>query len=155
MNLKCEDIGLTLIINEHLIEVIHQAGLKHYPKEFGGLLIGRYSDDMKTCFVEETILPVKYKSSKSYFERGKEGVLEKLEVYYKQTPKLMYLGEWHTHPDSTVEPSETDKNTMKEIAAHDDVLINSPVMLILGITKSKLEIGAYIQFKNKLYKYEK
>ena len=155
MNLQCENIGLKLVISESLINTIHQKGIQQYPNEFGGLLVGKYSEDMKTCFIEETIIPIKYKSSKYYFERGKEGVFEKLQAFYNQEPRLIYIGEWHTHPDMTPEPSETDKRAMLEIAEHKEVLINSPVLIILGITRNKIEIGAYIQFKNKLHKYGK
>lgn len=154
MNFECKIIGLKLVLSDKLIAEMRAFGLKYYPKEFGGILVGRYSEDMKTCIIDQTILPKRYKSSQYYFVRGKEGLLEALSFYYNQTPRLIYIGEWHTHPNMKPEPSETDKNAMQEIADHEDVLIKSPVMIILGITKENMEIGVYIQFKNQLQKYE-
>ena len=154
MKCYCSDIGLQIEMDESLIKRLYEIGLKVYPAEYGGILVGRYSDDLKTCFIEETILPSKHKSSRYVFERGKEGLVEKLTEYYNQQPKLIYIGEWHTHPDSLPIPSSTDKQAMKKIAGDDNVKINSPVLMILGISKKNYSIGIYIQFNGKLYKYE-
>lgn len=154
MNLKCAELGLELSIPDKLLQDLYNIGIKHYPKEFGGVLVGRYSECMKVCYIEGTVLPQKYKSSQYYFERGKEGLYEELKKFYNQVPQLIYIGEWHTHPNAPPIPSETDKKAMIEISEHKEVLINSPVLIILGITADKLDIGAYLQFKNRLYRYE-
>lgn len=154
MNLKCNDIGLNLVLSDILVEKLYSIGIKHYPREFGGLLIGHYSEDMKTCYITETILPKKYKSSKYSFERGKEGLEEKLQEFYDKEPKLIYIGEWHTHPDNLPIPSSTDIKALELIANHDDVVIKNPVGLIMGLNTKNYEIGLYIHFKNKLYRYE-
>ena len=153
MKLICKHNGLELEITDSLLDKFYNLGMEHYPKEFGGLLIGSYSEDKKTCHVTETILPSKYVSSKYIFKRGKEGLKQKLEEFYNGTPSLNYVGEWHTHPDAEPEPSAMDKQAMKEISGNEDVLIASPILLILGIGTKKLKIGAYIHFNNQLYKY--
>lgn len=127
---------------------------RYYPNEFGGLLVGRYSDDLTTCFIEANIVPKDYKSSRFTFERGKKGVVEKLEYYYNQVPKLLYIGEWHTHPDGLPIPSVTDRLAMKQIATDDKVTIVSPVLLIIGLFKEYHQLGVFVQFKDQLYKYE-
>ncbi|MBL7933132.1 MAG: Mov34/MPN/PAD-1 family protein [Bacteroidia bacterium] len=128
--------------------------MRHYPKEFGGLLIGRYSHDKKTCYVTDTILPKKYSSSRSTFERGKEGLKKKLVEFYNNDPPLIYIGEWHTHPDSKPEPSETDKQAMQEISEHENVTIQNPILLIIGVNKQRYEPKFYLSLNNKLYEYE-
>lgn len=143
-----------MVISESLLEQMYGIGMEHYPNEFGGILVGYYSEDMSTCIVCETILPEKYKNSKYYFVRGKEGLLEKLEIYFNQTPKLIYVGEWHTHPDMSTNPSTTDKQALNEIADNDDVNIANPVLIILSNSKNGYTFSSNIQFKNKLYKYE-
>ena len=154
MNFFCSAIGLTLSINESLVSKLILEGRKHYPKEYGGILVGRYSDDLKTCIVEDTVLPQNHRSSRYAFERGKKGLAEKLSELYEQTPRLIYIGEWHTHPDSTPVPSTMDKQAMLQIASDDGVTITSPVLLILGLNKKSYTIGAYLQFKNQLIQYE-
>lgn len=154
MKYYCRDIELEIVISEELTIRLYELGLKYHPAEYGGILVGKYSDDLKTCFIEETIVPTKHKSSRYSFERGKEGLFQKLTEYYHQNPQLIYVGEWHTHPDSTPVPSITDKKAMIKIAADEDVKISSPVLIILGVTKTIYSVGIYIQFNNRLYKYE-
>ena len=128
-----------------LLNELYAVGLNHYPKEFGGLLIGKYSDDFKTCIIETTILPVKYKSSRYGFERGKKGLKSKLTEFYNSEPRLIYVGEWHTHPDSLAIPSSKDKTAMKEIEDNNDVNITSPLLLIIGLNNGNYHAGLYIQ----------
>lgn len=154
MNFFCSAIGLTLSINDILVSKLILEGRKHYPKEYGGILVGRYSDNLKICIIDDTILPQNYRSSRYAFERGKKGLFEKLSELYEQTPRLIYIGEWHTHPDNTPVPSTTDKLAMSQIASDDGVTITSPVLLILGLNKISCTIGAYLQFENQLIQYE-
>jgi integrative and conjugative element protein (TIGR02256 family) len=154
LNFRSKEIDLNIEIAESLIEKIRQIGLKHYPKEFGGIFIGNYSQDKKTVLLEDTLLPKKYKSSKYSFERGSAGLKEKLLNLYNQEKPQLYVGEWHTHPDSSVTPSITDVAALNEIVQHDEVNICNPIMLIVGLTVKKIELGFYVYFKNKIYKYE-
>lgn len=154
MKFFCSAIGLTLDLSEALVLKLVLEGRKYYPKEYGGILVGRYSNDLKTCIIEDTLLPQKHKSSRYAFERGKEGLAEKLTELYEQIPRLIYIGEWHTHPDGTSFPSATDKQAMCQIADDDGVTITSPVLLILGLHKTSYTIGTYLQFQNQLIQYE-
>jgi integrative and conjugative element protein (TIGR02256 family) len=151
----CKNIGLSIEIQEMLLNELYAVGLNHYPKEFGGLLIGKYSDDFKTCIIETTILPVKYKSSRYSFERGKKGLKAKLTEFYNSEPRLIYVGEWHTHPDSLAIPSSKDKTAMKEIEDNNDVNITSPLLLIIGLNNGNYHAGLYIQHNKVMYEYEK
>lgn len=128
--------------------------MNHYPKEFGGLLIGYYSEDFKTCFIEGTLLPIKFNSSRYFFERGKEGLKQKLIELYEATPRMIYVGEWHTHPDGIPMPSNTDLKAMTEIAENDEVNIENPILVILALSPSEMRVGAFLYSKNKLIKYE-
>ncbi|WP_157568783.1 Mov34/MPN/PAD-1 family protein [Mucilaginibacter arboris] len=154
MKLKNEEIGLYLEITDGLLNIIKDLGLKHYPKEFGGVLVGYYSIDKKTVNIIDTLLPVSYKSSKIHFERGSEGLKEQLIELFNAEQPLIYLGEWHIHPDARPLPSGTDVEGITEIAKHKDVNITSPILLIVGLTTTEMELGFYVYFKNKIYKYE-
>lgn len=147
-------IKLHLEILQSLLDELYQQGLSHYPKEYGGLLIGRYSDDYATAIIEKTILPKRYKASRFYFERGSEGLKQELEALYQQEPKLFYIGEWHTHPDGPAEPSGLDKATMAQLVKDENVFINNPILLILALRRTGYEIGLYVQQKDRLQAYE-
>jgi integrative and conjugative element protein (TIGR02256 family) len=133
---------------------LYTEGLRHYPNEFGGLLIGKYSDNFKTCVIETTVLPIKYKSSRYSFERGRDGLKKMLKVFYNSEPSLIYVGEWHTHTDNTSTPSDIDKLAMRKIEEHLDIGISSPLLIIIGLDKNHYEAGFYIQYHKIMYKYE-
>lgn len=148
------EIKLSINIADSLLVKLTETGKKHYPNEFGGFLVGNYSDDLKQLNVTDIILPTKFKASKYQFERDTTGIDEILKTYYEQIPKTYYVGEWHTHPDNLPIPSITDINAINEILKHQDTSIQNPILLIIGYTEQNVEYGFYVPFKNKLYKYE-
>lgn len=154
MNFVNSEIGLSIEILDGLIDTIRQAGLAHYPKEFGGILIGQYTQDKLTVSITDTILPSKYQSSPVSFDRGTEGFEEKLLALFAAEPSKIYVGEWHTHPNAAAYPSGTDIRALQQIVAADSVNINNPVMLIIGLTQTKMELGFYVYLNDKIYKYE-
>lgn len=152
---KITELGLTLEIDDNLLSSLIDIGKKHYPNEFGGFLIGNYSETQTHLRITDTILPNKFKGTPYLFERDTIGIDDKLKQFYNEEPKKYYLGEWHTHPDNLPIPSKTDINAINSIANHASVSIKNPIMLIIGYNKIKFELGFYVQFKNKLYRYEK
>lgn len=154
MKLKNSETGLQLIISEELVQRIADYAINKYPKEFGGLLLGRYINNNKIVLIEDIVLPTKYKSSRYYFERGSEGLREILERRYNGNPRLIYVGEWHSHPDSPAKPSSTDMNAMRELANDKNVLITNPVLMILEIRKRDYKVELYFFYDNKLLQYD-
>lgn len=148
-----KELDLHLTINDLLADRLITEGHKHYPKEYGGILLGRYSDDSACCYVEETILPRTYQSSNNSFERGNAGLFEDLTKLSITKPDLMYVGEWHTHPDGAPIPSKTDRNAMSQIANHSEVKITAPILIIIGYISNRASWGAYVQYNNTLYGY--
>lgn len=155
MIFKNKDIGLTVEIGDQLLEEIIVVGSQHKPNEFGGFLIGFYSQDCKQLNVTDIILPKKYKGTPYLFERDTVGITEKLYNFYEEEPKKYYVGEWHTHPHNLPVPSSTDYDAMVEITNHVDVTIKNPVLLIVGYRNKLVELGFYVMFNNKLCRYEK
>lgn len=151
---KITELGLTLEIEDNLLSSLIDIGVKHYPNEFGGFLIGNYSEEQTHLRITDTILPNKFKGTPYLFERDTIGIDDKLKQFYDEEPKKYYLGEWHTHPNNLPIPSSTDINAINSIANNAGVSIKNPIMLIIGYNKIKVEIGFYVQFKNKLYRYE-
>lgn len=154
MKLNCTELGLKMELKQSLLDKLYDLGLRHYPKEFGGLLVGYYSDDLKTCILENVIIPKKYKSSRYFFERRKDGLNKMLTEFYNSSPRLIYVGEWHTHPDGVPSPSKTDLSAITEIADCDEVSIENPILMILSVNKTDMGLGVYVFSKNKLVKYD-
>lgn len=117
--------------------------------------MGRYVNDNKEVLIEETVLPKKFRSSAFSFERGVEGLRKLLRDFFEQSPSLIYVGEWHTHPDGMPIPSSTDSSALRTIAAHEEVSIENPILLIIGVRSDAYEIGFHVLHKNNIYGYEK
>lgn len=154
MRFRNDKIGLSVEIEDGLIEKIRSKAAEHYPMEFGGILVGRYVDDNTCVHISEMILPSSFKSSRYTFERGTEGIKDSLEQFFCMEIPLIYVGEWHTHPDAAPVPSMTDILAMKQIVAAETVNIDSPIMLIVGITPETMKLAMYVYYNKKIYDYE-
>lgn len=144
---------VNLIVEDSLLKNLMKEAIKNYPNECGGFLIGYYSKDNLTLYLTDTIMPIKDKKSKFLFERSIEGVGNKLIDIFK-IKKEYYIGEWHTHPNSSTMYSETDLNAMIKIAEHNTVNIKNPILLILSSDNKKLkDFTFYIYDNKKLYNY--
>jgi integrative and conjugative element protein (TIGR02256 family) len=151
---RIEKIGLSLEVDDELLNSVVEKGKSHYPNEFGGFLVGYYSDDNSRLHITNMILPKSFKASKYSFERSTKGIVKKLETFYKGVPKNFYVGEWHTHPDNSPIPSIKDIAAVSAIINCQNACIANPVLLIIGYSKIKVDFGFYVWFENKLCKYE-
>ena len=145
---------VSLEYEEDLILKIESLALEHYPNEFGGFLIGYYSDDLKTLVLTDVLSPNEYKSHKVLFERSAEGIEEKLLELFKLNEKRYYAGEWHSHPDVSSRYSLTDLNAMQSIAESETIRIKNPILLIVSINNQKLKnYTFYLYDNNTLFEY--
>lgn len=139
---------VNLIITDGLIDKLTSLGIKNYPHECGGFLVGYYSEDKLTLHITDFLLPTKDKKSRFLFERSVQGLKEKLYKLF-QTKGHFYIGEWHTHPNGSTMYSKTDLNAMIKIAEHDTVYIENPILLILSLDGTKLKDFTFYIYDNK------
>lgn len=52
--------------------------------------------------------------------------------YRTSGQKIVYVGEWHSHPDASNQPSQIDINTLSEISTQSNYLTVQPVMIIFS-----------------------
>ena len=137
MKLLNKSKNVELIITEKLLTQLGSYGVKSYPNEFGGFLIGYYSDDFKKLYISDSILPKKYKGIPCFFERSTDGIREFFEnLFVKQN--IYYVGEWHTHPNASTMYSQADLQTMMYIANCETVMIKNPVLLIISVNNNRI-----------------
>jgi integrative and conjugative element protein (TIGR02256 family) len=149
----CIDLSLEISMEDALLSEMISLGKKYYPKEFGGLLLGRYEDGSR-AIIERILIPRRFQSSRYSFYREVGQLRKQLQRSYDMSPRLLYLGEWHTHPDSPAVPSETDLRAMQTIAAHPEVHIKNPLLLILSIG-TKTNESIYVFNDHKLNSYDR
>lgn len=154
MNLINSQKQVSLEYEEDFLLEIESLALDHYPNEFGGFLIGYYSDDLKTLVLTDNLSPTEYKSHRTLFERSVEGVEEKLLELFKLHKKRYYVGEWHSHPDASSRYSTIDSKAMQSIAESETVRIKNPILLIVSIDNQKLNNYTFYLYDNaKLLEY--
>ena len=110
------------------LEYIHSLCMNSYPYETGGILIGRYSDDLKWAEITTT-----------------RGIITKLKRAWQK--QQYYLGEWHYHPNASPKPSALDLKTMVNLSKDEDLGCPEPILLVIGGSSSNWlqYIGVYVK----------
>lgn len=137
-----------------VLDKILELGRVHYPKEFGGVLIGR--KDEFTILVEDFLMPDEYENGKTIFVRHPGSLNERLEkIHVSSKGRIKYLGEWHSHPNAPAIPSAVDLEGMTEIANDLDVQNPNPILLIASIDKESSSHRVYVFDNKNLIEYER
>src|SRR4051812_10740880 len=96
-------------------ESISKEFCRHFPNETGGILIGRYSEDLRIATVTRAETKTSDSiSGRTWFIRGRSGLTKLLGQLWGSGQ--YYLGEWHTHPEGPPVPSTTDDAQLQRIA---------------------------------------
>lgn len=81
------------------------------------------------------------------FVRSLSNAVRAIQAFCKATgndfTRFNYLGEWHSHPLFSVQPSATDHTTMRELAMDERVGANFAVLLIFRLAGGALEGSAH------------
>lgn len=125
----------TLYADHQLLDEIAQARAEKLPNETGGILIGAFDTHRHIIYaVEQIASPPDSKEWPTLYIRGIHGLRDRVEEISRITAgNLVYVGEWHSHPDrSECSPSVDDGKVfawLGELRASDGL---PPVMLIAG-----------------------
>ncbi len=126
---------------------------KYYPNEFGGVFIGFKNENV--IFISDVLIPDKFEIGKTIFVRHPGSLNDQLvSIFEKSNGKIIYIGEWHSHPDSPAKPSTTDNIAIAEIAANKTINNDSPIMMIAEVSERNFHPEFYIYKNKKLYNYE-
>ncbi len=106
--------------------------------ETGGILVGRYSDDLSLALVRAASPPpTDSRRGHAWFVRGVNGLRDMLSTRWQAKERTYYVGEWHFHPAAHVEPSNDDFEQMIEISRARDYECKEPLLLIFGAEKNE------------------
>jgi integrative and conjugative element protein (TIGR02256 family) len=102
--------------------------------ETGGILFGEVNELLKTVWISEvTGPPPDSRASASSFVCGTQGVLEmNIEKKSRSRGSIQFIGMWHTHPGGRPDPSETDRQAMKDLLTDVSFQGRNFLMLIVG-----------------------
>lgn len=122
-------------VSDAALAAMIQTAREAAPKETGGILIGRYSGDLRTALVEMATEPtLDSKSARARFYRGVQGLEELLSRLWRRPGGMRwyYLGEWHSHAERDPVPSPRDVAEMQRIAESERYRCPEPVLVLLG-----------------------
>lgn len=118
-------------IEKKLYKVIYDSK----SNEVGGILMGEYQSDDEYHIVDCTFQ--KAKGTVFSFIRLVTEIVNPLKKFFKNTnhnyKKYNYLGEWHSHPSFSLQPSNTDMESMWEIVNDPTTNANFAVLIIFQI----------------------
>jgi hypothetical protein len=134
--LACGDHEETKVfISPHLLQSLYQCRTAALPNETGGVLIGMYDAITGSIYLTDQITaPLGSTSSAGHFHRGMDGVEDTL-LQIKETThnNLMYLGEWHSHPENILPvPSEVDLGQLAWLRKQAELMTHPYLMIIVG-----------------------
>lgn len=124
--------------------ILRDALTKAGSRECGGVLMGEH---LGVNHFAVRALTVQRPGAIASFVRGLAGVLKAIKAYCGSTgnnyTRFNYLGEWHTHPLFSVQPSALDHATMRNIVMDRRVGANFVVLLIFRLNGGALEGSAH------------
>lgn len=119
---------------------------KAYPNETGGILIGESIANRIVAVADATEPPADSKATPHTFQRGVEGLVERLAANWRMG--LYYVGEWHAHPGALPTPSYTDRRALAAISRDASLHCASPLLVIVGGTNRFETFGVYVQWSS-------
>lgn len=102
--------------------------------EAGGVLLGRRIRNTRDSVIDLVSVPMSHdERGRMFFNRLDPGHQVFMnEAWEASGGTTVYLGEWHTHPEHTPRPSETDLHDWRRRLACDDVTAPETFFVIVG-----------------------
>ena len=121
------DLGdIHVYLSKDVLGEIEEYKMQSSDKEIGGCLFGCYDKDRRIIYILYIHpAPCDSECNPASFIRGYEGLLQVRDNILKKTyNQVVYLGEWHSHPNSSKTPSSIDKKQfldMSELLEQEDL----------------------------------
>ncbi len=124
---------INVSISKEVIQFM-QGLIKENPTiETGGVMAGRMDENGDIIVTHASEPGPKAVQSAMKFEKDVEYCQRFLDnLYIQSNQKVVYIGEWHSHPSLCNHPSGTDIKSLSEIAIRKEYLTESPAMIIFS-----------------------
>jgi len=136
-------------VSEPVKSKMKEALLKFGDYEIGGILIGKKLAEQSFEIIDISISDEDKRFSISSFTRGTKKSERLLKKHFRKKTGY-YLGEWHSHPKFSLNPSQKDVLTMVGILNDPDYGVQFAVLIITHLVRnSELAYKGYL-FHNDL-----
>lgn len=124
-----------------------------YPMETGGVLVGYFAESGEPVVFAATGPGPRAVHLQSQFMPDHTWQCEQLEDFFQESSGAwVYLGDWHTHPDSSPKMSRLDQRTLRSIAKYKQAENPQPLMLIGGYSSDDWDWACYQYHNNSLFR---
>jgi integrative and conjugative element protein (TIGR02256 family) len=132
-----------LLVTSGVLRDLYVFAWDSYPNETGGVLLGHAFPGSCETAVSQVIGPgPRATHASTTFEPDHEWQAEAVALRWYDDPTLEYLGDWHTHPGGTTNPSKLDKDALEVIASSADAQQAQPLMLIVALGSAATTLSA-------------
>lgn len=152
------ELDLHLSISGHCMQKIKNYAVKHFPKEFGGLLLGNYTSNNKGAMVVDIVVPPKnrFRNTKISFSADYYALNAELwKIELNPNKNIKYIGEWHTHPNGGKQYSNIDYRSIKDVAKAETVPITNPLLLIASLGEEYFDLNFYVYKDDVLFEFDR
>lgn len=132
----------TIHVYEEVLSILDKYKQSKNQNESGGIILG-YVCENNNIYISKISQPNAFDKSTRYsFERNKN-IAQKIvnSEFYESDGKVIYLGEWHTHPEPNPSPSFVDIKMIKK--QYNNNIINEDFLILLIQGTESLYLGIY------------
>lgn len=131
----------SILIDDEVIEQISTLRQGYSDNEIGGVILGNATNDNRIMVRSLKIATDPMASTKYSCIRDKNIAQVQIDKAFKESEgKVIYLGEWHTHPEHTSKPSKQDMRMIKEQYKHNEFDLGFLLLLIIGTKQNYISI---------------
>lgn len=124
-------------LHQRLSLILQQAG----ERETGGILMGEHVET--DVFRIKDLSVQRHSGNFNFFLRFYEDMIQPLRHFFSNTghdyQRFNYLGEWHSHPNFPLHPSQQDEESIKSIVTDAKVGANFVILLIVKLAQDAIE----------------
>lgn len=142
MQLKNLPYKSEIIFNQEVLDTLLTYKQGYNGSETGGVLLGQiYTDgEIVVCRCSEPC--VAGKADRMRFSRSSKTANKIInDAFEESNGTILYVGEWHTHPEPYPSPSTTDKTSIEEI--YRTANINNPNLIYVIVGDMDIFCGVY------------
>lgn len=131
------------------------------PNETGGTLVGYYTGNKSLAIIVDVlVVSSSWPKFLQRFIRPPDSTDKQLSKIFRETKgAIHYLGDWHSHPNTSPKPSSTDIDTLIDDAIDQRIAIDTPILFIIGknLNEAFTDCTCTMTDKKKVYtgKYSK
>jgi integrative and conjugative element protein (TIGR02256 family) len=113
-----------------------------------GILVGQLTDDSQK--IKDYLLDDSPVEQSRYGITRSKKIWKKLNNYARFNPPYDYIGEWHSHPFGSVEPSTIDMESMKNVLNSKNYGNIDRVLLLIISNRQKYSIYKFYKTKERI-----